>query len=990
MVKPINPGSGSSSYDLQHHAGGDGGSAEKAQQKEVRTPAAQSSQPTEPRMPAGARQGRRSSWASLYSLMENYGVQPASGGTSSGAEGSVDDAADRRTGKARALPADDNERGGMPTIVGAYPRYGDRDLSVFLTSDYANIGYGNADSSANEAGPSRRRIDAPDAAAPSQLTGIGFARVPSALLPEGQAEQLLAQVDRHIGAMSRRSSIVKNRMAPTVALVPRKPSSGQYQYAKGLTAPERVLLTARLEECIRGGQPVMPGITRAQAVDMWLSVQHARLRKHTKDHRTKHRKTEAKYYGATALLTVTAGPIGLIPLKKALGAHKDYYTSLKRPEYEDAFNSFMEMLSADIDEASKRKIADALLNRHLGCEGTIAVFDAGRIAEAMDASQPASGPAARRIPTESRDVVLERGRQDAVIKLAESGFRHVPVDAERDRLVTALKRERKEQAVEATLAAPYLGQYMAQILAEAKKIRYMAGEPPLRALDDREKYNGEPNAGAFAAALNRIINPRSIETWFGRNYAFAAERQLSPAVKQHLYQKAAEIVLAIDKDPKLRAHIFKESVGGLATCNNNILEVLARLSNKVKNHLTFERINAEDPSDRISAGQFASAALRDFRVAMLEQYVDTVVRQRKKIQARFEPELALVLKSALKLRLDLPESITPISVSWWAPQKGDIQAAEDWVRAAERDPEQVRAYFEASPEWRDGIITLIERDNPIDAIPLHAFTRPGSFTYLTDDSYMHAPTNTVITNPAIARAIAASDRLNRIYTPPDDEEGYTDLRAGIANAWEQFRDAELDVKKQLTSYVTPYLLPSVSQRDSAIRPTVSPALPSVGGIVPTFTLSDDWIAGLERLEDAGMRAERDLAPRRIAAKLDEIRTLERTKDGLRKTHPDLVKMSDNDIDAALAAQKLRLARRADEEAWAAMELEAKASETGPVKQKLRYIDPDAIEELGTTQHKRIRNVAPVLSDGLVQFNRLQMQIDRLKAQVPGLGIGQLE
>ena len=263
---------------------------------------------------------------------------------------------------------------------------------------------------------------------------------------------VLARANTHIGHMNGLDGQVKRRWKrwmPSVDLHPRKPDSAQYHYAKGLTAPERTALTARLEQIIRANGAPELGVTQAQAVQMWLSVQHARLRTHTPAQRSEHRSDQVWRMVGTGAATVAwpllAGLGGMIsvveeaesvagsmmqgpisPINGMRQEHKDYYRDPRRPEYAPAFDAFMRALADDqIPDDVKQTILTELLERHIRTEKTIAPVNVNRIVREMNGPALRWGRTTRRLPDPAR--ITAEARQ-AVIALAAGGYRYDPTE----------------------------------------------------------------------------------------------------------------------------------------------------------------------------------------------------------------------------------------------------------------------------------------------------------------------------------------------------------------------------------------------------------------------------------------------------------------------------------------------------------------------------------------------------------------------------------
>ncbi|QJC26583.1 type III effector protein [Ralstonia solanacearum] len=205
----------------------------------------------------------------------------------------------------------------------------------------------------------------PRAAAGTLASLVPFARRTAAppsvsapsLSPQARARRENWDVASAVGDMSGLSDARIKRWL-------KKSASDQYLYAKSLTAAQRGELEQVLAHMMRGNTP-----EAKQALTMWLSVQQARLRTHAPWHQDAYRRLQLNNF-IVPYATVVGMPLA-VPLH--LAARTEYYQSLYRPEYAQAFNNFMSVIA---DPSLSVEIHDAVIARldyHARREGTIAV-----------------------------------------------------------------------------------------------------------------------------------------------------------------------------------------------------------------------------------------------------------------------------------------------------------------------------------------------------------------------------------------------------------------------------------------------------------------------------------------------------------------------------------------------------------------------------------------------------------------------------------------
>lgn len=197
---------------------------------------------------------------------------------------------------------------------------------------------------------------------------------------------------RHLHGLSGR---VRDRYGLGAGLIRHKPSSPRLWEAKHcFTAIQRDEMTNVLMQHIRN--PQIGEQDKRQLTDLFLCLQHARLRTHTPVARSEYRREFIRHGFRSAGVTVgkfiaTAGIVTLaditLSIEKSAKMYRNYYRSegADRPEYAQGVNDMMSMLRHDIPQSIKRKIAGEILDCFIR-EKLLTPVDKNRIALAVEGS----------------------------------------------------------------------------------------------------------------------------------------------------------------------------------------------------------------------------------------------------------------------------------------------------------------------------------------------------------------------------------------------------------------------------------------------------------------------------------------------------------------------------------------------------------------------------------------------------------------------------
>ncbi len=361
----------------------------------------------------------------------------------------------------------------------------------------------------------------------------------------------------------------------------KKSASDQYLYAKSLNAAQRGELEQALAQMMRGNTP-----EAKQALTMWLSVQQARLRTHAPWHQEVYRRVQLNNF-IVPHATVVGIPLA-VPLH--LEARTEYYRSMYRPEYAQAFNNFMSVIA----DSSLTEIHDAVIARldyHARREGTIAV------------------PQLRDLRTHGAEHLAAMGYRvetAAATSAPEAGAHAIFSRLEDD---LALQTATPGQQI-------LLWQAAANGAGVEYKTRHQHWYSPWRKAQARSQlrlnevsaFNTEANAMSFARLLARR----------------QASAKAEPAAgHRKVLHDGLTVIHAIAKDAELRALVFAMAEDALGTCRDKVSEGFSAIVNAVGNHQMAQAIKA----GRIDQQELQAWAGQQFRLGALEEEVDAFLRR---------------------------------------------------------------------------------------------------------------------------------------------------------------------------------------------------------------------------------------------------------------------------------------------------------------------------------------------------------------------------
>jgi cell division septum initiation protein DivIVA len=378
-------------------------------------------------------------------------------------------------------------------------------------------------------------------------------------------------VEGAIGEMSALSSKREKRWF-------KKSASEQYLYAKSLAPAQRNELEQALEQRFRNPQDPRAGA----ALDMWLSVQQARLRTHTPAQRRAHRLDQFLQVGA-------------IPDSWRL-----YHASPERPEYRAAISNFVRIIGdQSVSNAMRLQVAQRLAY-HCAKEGTLTEQHAAEMHQAAtpEWKQYLSGF----IPVDEPhpDLVVGAFAVASAQRLnmhVNAGVNTAPNGSPEQDLVHAIAdvnvNEAPISSLEQDLALQRdpLGCEISGWLAAAKQ----QDLPQPGAFDD------EPLARSFARMLARRRPPRE---------------DSSPDAAKVL-QDGARVIRAIAEDPELRRTVFRMAESALGSCGDNVTEGFSNVVLAVSRHQMVKAVERGE----IDAASLNRETRQWFRLAVVEEQV---------------------------------------------------------------------------------------------------------------------------------------------------------------------------------------------------------------------------------------------------------------------------------------------------------------------------------------------------------------------------------
>ncbi|MDA8523172.1 NEL-type E3 ubiquitin ligase domain-containing protein [Acidovorax sp. NCPPB 4044] len=563
--------------------------------------------------------------------------------------------------------------------------------------------------------------------APAAGTGLppGNARAPVADATGRRSRVDSAWVRSALGDMARRSATLHDRWL-------KKPASEQYLYAKRLEPAQRARLEEALEQRFR--QAADPR-ERKEAMTLWLSVQHARLRTHGDEHRSAHHRAQA----GNIVHTLGAGLFSATTLaQRVADSRSDYYDSMLRPEYRTALNHLLRVIGDAALEPALRGAAEQALRYHCETEGTIAPAHANRLRRDGIAALAASGHQF------TEETFLSRWEQSFAARHPGSmpgraepslgdALRTVLADPSPARRVGAVKALLKHAAADAMAAAqaqvlaamdtPEARDAALSVLAQARRLLReeadldddIAKARPLAEvagewmgtpeLDVPELDMGAFGSETYASSFSRLLERRHP----------SALALADPAGRgRAILEEGREVIRAVCEDGTLRAQVFAMSANALGTCGDNVAAGFAAIVLAVRAHGMARAIR----EGRVDAAGLGDWARRQFRLGALETEVHLFIQRARQLQGlpedmagqldRESMETLLHAQVALKQALDLPDSVP--SEMAYAPESVltpiDLATIAGHVLEAEADPGALEPFLLALDAWRDGVRLL--------------------------------------------------------------------------------------------------------------------------------------------------------------------------------------------------------------------------------------------------------------------------------------------
>lgn len=688
------------------------------------------------------------------------------------------------------------------------------------------------------------------------------------------------QIGQWKEAMRAGSAVVQGKRKLGAGLLRTKYSSAQYHFAKyKLNAEQRTALSAVLQQDI--ADMTRRGEDSGELVDMFCSLQFARLRVHSQD--------ERNAYHVEMSLTSAASAVMVAPFVLTgfcRNVREKYDRSDRRQEYPDAFNDMMRMLSASPEEvppAAKHKIAETILDRCIREQKLLNQVDTNRVLMALPGAadartalisrgnhvqqtDPYDGAGElhglrslllkRPSTPQQRDALIAWAGNESVTHVNMSGYR---LDRDRRRLA----------AIRALLDGVLLPQVslhirLADVYAAINERLQSQGLEQIQVPADLRIFNDLPNAAAFDRLLER-----------------AQEDANSPGntTGNYLYNNMRIILGAIQGDRDFARQIFEQSVGGERHCINNALEKLDELAASSVRHGVLRRVE----NGAMDMAAFTRVCLQNFRLETLQSYIlDTVIPHLESlnysIAENYGPEVARSLKWTLKGSLDLPETVTP-SISVY-PRKSELHAkfasgAQMHVHAAAGNPATLHAFLEADPLWREGIVALTKKYNPQDAARLNNCLNAGN--YFEKEGQICDESGAVVNDANAQLAFRAVEDLASLFRPAaqyawgatmaqdryrTDHPEHQELHDRIVQLERIFKLSMHDIERQLAAHATPAMLSNPA------------TLPEDGGFNPNFSLPHDWDEMMADIKPRSLAAERIELAERNRVRGKEIEKLE--------------------------------------------------------------------------------------------------------------------
>jgi hypothetical protein len=342
------------------------------------------------------------------------------------------------------------------------------------------------------------------------------------------------------------------------------------------------VLEKALEQRFRNPQDPQAGA----ALDMWLSVQQARLRTHTPEQRRAHRVNQFLQAGAL------------------LETWRLYHASPERPEYPIAVHNFMRIIGdMSVSDAMRLQVAQRLAY-HCGREGTVPMdlIEEIRQAATPEWRQYLSGA----IPADEPHSDLAVGAF-AIADSVRSEFQRPPQPAA---VLSALQQDLAQQR-------DPLSCEISGWLAAAKQDEL----PQASAFDDE----------ALAISFARLLARRR-----------PSQENCSPEAGKVL-QDGARVIRAIAEDPELRGTVFKMAEDALSRCGDRVAEGFSNIVLAVSRHQMVKAVERGE----VDAASLNRDTRQCFRLAVLEHEVH---RRLAEILKPIEASLTANQQAADKLK----------------------------------------------------------------------------------------------------------------------------------------------------------------------------------------------------------------------------------------------------------------------------------------------------------------------------------------------------
>lgn len=742
------------------------------------------------------------------------------------------------------------------------------------------------------------------------LAGVPF---PAGIQPPTQE-----QVNTWLVRLNELSDQVSNRHGIGAGLHFHKPSSPRYQFAKhNMTAIERTQLTAVLMHHLSGTAPVNDA---SALTELFLCLQHARLRTHSPEERSKLR-DDYVLLGfkqiASREMALTVSTMGLLSpvlvgdsILRSNKLRRDYYRSENRPEYADGFNDMMRLLrSTQVAQNIKLQIASTILDHYIRSEKLLTPTDANRILLAIgnDATRDYRADRASEYTGLSRlvfDGPSTQPQQQALISWVEnsnSEIRHLSARNLRRQNNGLLRAQvREEQRARFLRGQNAIIEYLGHLYEEINTVRSSQEMAPLSVPDvkDLQILAQLPHFFEFHALLARA-----------RGDAENAHKNR----KNEVYHNIALILDAVNQDKDFAKRVFHASVGGTQRCINNAMEYISELAAQSKNRILVGKIEREE----IGLDEFKNICRQNFKLETLEEFIASIIvpsaialqkarsiaashleAPEPKIRRTYEPEIGQSIKSDLREELGLPDTVNPSSATY--PGKdathGDfLRMAHQHVSRFTEDTNNFRAYLSVDPLWQEGLIALAKKNGlDRDVSILERFSLATIAECLeVGEEIVDAKSNPV-RDAGLLHAFRCYDSLSEVHVPKTGQKvwgtgeggkdkykteipAFQDIYDRYDALGKQFESAVRDVKRRFVSYMS----------DCVLGPTAT--FPEDGGFSAQFALPREWHDELRKLTTLGTAVKLVEDSILLQKKTEEIHRAELALENYSGPFPDIKK-----------------------------------------------------------------------------------------------------